>query len=299
MSSDWSIWLQNQFYNRVVGSVLPLSWFAPAAPRPHELSLPGDRLQLQIVSHCWQYAHLSLFQLSSLVNYPPRDCELTYTLFYAEEDTKLSELIDHFASIKVPNVTWDWQVLPTPELFRRAIGRHRASKTSNADWIWFADCDLIFHEGCLDSVAKAVARKQTGLVYPDHEGITDLLPAEHPMLNQRIGERGTIDIDTSLFQPNPITKAKGAFQIVHGDVARVAGYCGSIKLYQAPSSTWRKTYEDTVFRRLIGYDGEPVDVQNLYRIRHAEKGRYAKGSRLSRIRGGIRRATDHKPGPFA
>lgn len=297
MSGDISIWLQNQFYNRVVGSLLPLSWFAPKAPRPEQLSLPTGKLQLQIVSHCWQYSHLSLFQLSSLVNYPPRDCELTYTLFYAAEDNGMCELIEHFSAIEVPNVTWDWQVLPKAELFRRAIGRHRASISSRADWLWFADCDLIFHEGCLDSVAAAVAGKKTGLVFPDQEGVTELLPGDHSMLNQSIGDAGTIDIDTSLFKPNAISKAKGAFQIVHGDVARVAGYCGSIKLYQQPTNTWRKTYEDTVFRRLIGYEGEPVNIVHLYRIRHAEKGRYAKGSKLGRIRGGIRRATDQTRDP--
>ena len=297
MSGDVNIWLQNQFYNRIVGSVLPLSWFAPTAPRPHELKQPQGKFQLQIVSHCWQYSHLSLFQLSSLVNYPPHDCELTYTLFYAAEDKGMCELIKHFSAIDLPNVTWDWQVLPKAQLFRRAIGRHQASLSSRADWLWFADCDLIFHEGCLDSVVAATTNKQTGLVFPDHEGITELLPGDHPMLNQSIGESGTIDIDTSLFTPNIITKAKGAFQIVHGDVARAVGYCGSIKLYQTPTHTWRKTYEDTVFRRMIGYDGEPVDIRNLYRIRHAEKGRYAKGSALGKIRGGIRRVTDHTSGP--
>ena len=292
MSSDISIWLRNQFYNRVVGAVLPLSWFAPPAPRPSELSMPEGPLQLQIVSHCWNYSHLSLFQLSSLANYPPTECHLTYTLFYAEEDTGMVALINRFSALKIPNITWDWQVLPKAELFRRAIGRHKASLASKAHWVWFADCDLIFHEGCIDSVAKAVAEKRTGLVFPNHEGITDLLPAEHPMLNQSIGEQGTIDIDTQLFKHNSITRAKGAFQIVHGDVARAVGYCGSIPLYQQPTEHWRKTYEDTVFRRLIDYDGEAVPVQNLYRIRHAEKGRYSKGSALSRVRGAIRQATD-------
>lgn len=292
MSSDAGIWLQNQFYNRVVGSLLPLSWFAPPAPRPEELAMPEGRLQLQVVSHSWQYAHLSLFQLSSLVNYPPQDCDLTYTLFHAEEDTDMRRLIEHFAAISVPNVSWDWQVLPKAELFRRAIGRNRAALSSCAHWIWFADCDLIFHQGCLDSVARAVATQRTGLVFPDHEGITELLPAEHPMLNQSVSESGTVDIDPALFRRNAITKPKGAFQIVHGDVARAVGYCGSIDLYQQPTDVWRKTFEDTVFRRVIDYAGVPVDVQNLYRIRHAEKGRYAKGSRWSKVRGRIRQAAD-------
>ena len=293
MSSDTSIWLRNQFYNRVVGSVLPLSWFAPRAPRSEELSIAETPIKLQIVSHCWNYSHLSLFQLSSIVNYPPRDCELTYTLFYALEDKGMCELVSRFSDMQVPNVTWDWQVLPKAELFRRAIGRHRAATASKADWLWFTDCDLIFHEGCLDSVAKAVVGKQAVMVFPAYEGITDLLPSEHPMLNQTTADGGTIDIDPTLFQRNTITKAKGAFQIVHGDVARTAGYCGSIPLYQQPSEQWRKTYEDTVFRRLIECEGEPVDIVNLYRIRHAEKGRYAKGTSLSAFRKRLRKATDN------
>lgn len=293
MSSDTSIWLRNQFYNRIVGSVLPLAWFAPRSPDASELSIAGSPLQLQIVSHCWNYSHLSLFQLSSLVNYPPQQCELTYTLFYAEEDQGMLKLIEHFSQMQVPNITWDWQVLPKAELFRRAIGRHRASLATTADWIWFTDCDLIFHKGCLDSLVTSVADKQTRMVFPAYEGITDLLPPEHPMLNQNITDSGTIDIDPDLFQRNTISKAKGAFQIVHGDVARAAGYCGTIPLYQKPSEQWRKTYEDTVFRRLIQSEGEPVEIKNLYRIRHAEKGRYAEGSRLSAFRKRLRKATDN------
>ncbi len=292
MSGDAGLWLRNQFYNRVVGSVLPLSWFAPKAPRPNDLSVAASPIQLQIVSHCWNYAHLSLFQLSSLVNYPPKDCQLTYTLFYAEEDEGMKNLVARFSQMDIPNITWDWQVLPKAELFRRAIGRNKAALASKADWIWFADCDLIFHEGCLDSVVKAVAGKLTGMVFPDHEGITDLLPPEHPMLNQHAGRTGTIDVDPSLFHRNAIYKAKGAFQIVHGDVARAVGYCSSIPVYQSPSEQWRKTYEDTVFRRVIEYEGEAVDIINLYRIRHAEKGRYSKGTHLSALRKRLRKATD-------
>lgn len=292
MSSDVSVWLRNQFYNRIVGSVLPVRWFAPTPPAVSELSTPSGRLKLQIVSHSWQYAHLSQFQLSSIVNYPPKHCDLTYTLFHAEEDVAMCALVKRFASIQVPNVTWDWQLLPRESLFRRAIGRHKASLASQADWLWFADCDLIFHEGCLDSLSAALLDKQALLVFPDHEGITELLPAEHPMLNQSLDKRQSVDIDPALFYRNEITKAKGAFQIVHGDVARAVGYCGSLSLYQAPSAVWRKTYEDTVFRRLLGTEGEPVPVKSLYRIRHAEKGRYAKGSALSSVRGRLRRLFD-------
>ncbi len=292
MASDPVMWLRNHFYKHVLGSVLPVSWFAPKVPANSTLSLPEGRLQLQLISHSWQYAHLSQFQLSSLVNYPPKDCELIYTLFYAQEDTAMCKLVEHFAAINVPNVTWDWQTLPREALFRRAIGRHRAAKSSVAHWLWFADCDLIFHKGCIDSLVSQIRDKQQPLVFPDHEGITDLLPAEHPMLNQSLDSSGTVDIDPKLFYRNEITKAKGAFQIVHGDVARAVGYCGTLQLYQQPSVQWRKTYEDTVFRRLIETEGQAVPVRNLYRIRHAEKGRYSKDSWLSDLRARLRKLFD-------
>lgn len=292
MSSDIGVWCLNQFYNRIVGTVLPVSWFAPKVPAVSELGIPAGRMTLQIVSHSWQYAHLSQFQLSSLVNYPPRDIDVMYTLFYSEEDASMVALLARFRQVQVPNVTWDFRVLPKQELFRRAIGRHQASQTSTADWLWFADCDLIFHQGCLDSLAAALSGKQLPLVFPDHEGITELLPAEHPMLNQTVEETGTVDIDPTLFYRNEITKAKGAFQVVHGDVARAVGYCGTLALYQKPSELWRKTYEDTVFRKLIETEGEALPVENLFRIRHAEKGRYAKNGKFSGMRGWIRKKFD-------
>jgi len=291
VSSGPSIWFRHQFYKRLLGSVVPVSWFAPVAPRPEALSTVDGTLHLQLVSHCWQYAHLLLFQLSSLANYPPQNLKVTYTLYYSDEDEDVCKLIKRFDAMSIPNVSWDWQVLPRSSLFRRAIGRHKSSINSRADWLWFTDCDLIFHEGCLDSVAEAVASLKTGLVYPDHEGITDLLPADHPMLNPEASSDGLVDVDTSLFYNNQISKAKGAFQIVHGDVARTAGYCGSLKMYQQPTDVWRKTFEDVIFRRLIEYDGDPIPVTGLYRMRHAAKGRYSSGA-SGQVRGQIRQATD-------
>ncbi len=292
MISDKLIWWQHQFYKLAIGTLIPVHRLAPVAPRADELRVPEGRLKLQIVSHCWQYSHMLRFQISSLIKYTPSNIDITYTLFYSPEDTGVKKLIAHYDALNIDGIQWDWQPLPTPSLFRRAIGRHKAAKTTNADWVWFSDCDLIFHEHCLDSLAAELSSKQTGLVFPDKERITDLLPPEHPMLDQN-GE-AIVDIDTSLFSHNAITKAKGAFQIVHGDVARAAGYCGSLKLYSTPTEHWRKTYEDSIFRQLIQYEGEPVSVEGLHRVRHMEKGRYKKDSALSDIRGRIRLATDEQ-----
>lgn len=297
MNSDLSVWLYKQVYCRLIGSVLPAHWFGPRPPETSQLSQPQGRIKLEIVSHCWQYAHLSMYQLSSLVNHPPKDIDLTYTLFYAEEDEGTTKLVETFAQMDIPNVTWQWRPMTREQIFRRAIGRNQAALATKADWIWFADCDLIFHAGCLDSITPALRDKATRLAYPASEQITELLPAEDPIVNLPTEQPTVVDIDPTMFSTNQITKAKGAFQIVHGEVARTCGYCKDLKHYQQPTNRWRKTFEDTAFRRLISDEGLAVPITGLHRIRHQVKGRYAKDSALSQVRQNIRQASDRHPGP--
>lgn len=287
MNADLKAWLYKQLYCRMIGTVLPLGWFGPTPPEVSELKQVEGRARLEIVSHCWQYAHLLVYQLSSLSKYPPRDIDVTYRLFYCEEDQDTAALIQRFSELSVPNVTWQFSAMPRDELFRRAIGRNKAATATLADWIWFSDCDLIFHEGCLDSLATSLHDKRCRLAYPATEQITELLPADHDLVNQEIGSDVLVDIDTGMFFTNPIAKAKGAFQIVHGDVARQCGYCRDLGFYQQPTERWRKTYEDTAFRRLIADEGVAIPVRALHRIRHQQKGRYA-DTAISSLRGFLR-----------
>lgn len=292
MRSDPAIWVANQFYTKLVGNVIPASWFGFDIPQQNTLSMPQGKPHLEIVCHCWQYAHMLVYQISSLVNFPPQALSVTYSLYYADEDEQTQKVVDAFSQMQVPGVTWNWNRLPKESIFRRAIGRNQAALNTQANWLWFTDCDLIFHKDCLDTLAQSLTTKQTGLLFPAQEFITDMLPADHPMIDRSLERTPPLDIDTSLFHVNKISKAKGAFQIVHGDIARAAGYCNNMKLYQQPDSRWRKTYEDTVFRNLIGYQGEAIEIPQLYRIRHVAKGRYAEDSTLSEIRSKIRHAQD-------
>ncbi len=284
--------LSNYFYGRMVGSVIPVSWVAPKPLRADELSIADGRLTFEIVSHCWQYSHMLIYQLSSLYNHPPQSMDVTYTLFYCAEDTGTAALVRHFDQIDIPNVGWNWQPLAKEQLFRRAIGRNLAASSTTANWVWFSDCDTIFHEHCLETVATALQQMQEPLVFPCRERITMMLPLSDDLFSRDNTQIEPLDIDTEMFEHNDITKAKGAFQIVHGDVCRQLGYCRTIKRFQTPTERWRKTFEDTVFRKLIGSQGKPIDVEGLYRIRHIDKGRYAENSSLTTVRQQIRKTVD-------
>jgi len=282
-----------QIYIRIATTgLVPSRWYLKP-PKPEDLTARSGVLDIEIVSHCWQYAHLLAHQLSSLVNFPPARARVRMTVFYAAEDVRTRAMLDFFGGIAVPGVAWNWQSLPRTELFRRAIGRNRIARSTSADWVWFTDCDIVFHRDCIDTLSSQLQGRQDLLCYPKFERITPMLTEDDPVLAAERDRPRLVDIDTSQFTlaENP-PKAKGAYHIVHGDAARQCGYCEQVGLYQRPVSSWAKTYEDSAFRWLLGTDGTGLDVPGVHRIRHVHKGRYGDSKTAALVRGGIRRAKE-------
>lgn len=278
--------LQNWFF-RFASRYFSPKLFLSHVPSEEEMTSFTGRLSLETVSHCWNYSHLMAYNLSSYVNYPPKELDVTVTIFYTEEDQATVDMLEYFGKQEVENVTWNWQEISKAELFRRAIGRNKAALNTKANWVWYIDCDLMFNEGCFDTLAKRLQGKKEALFYPRSEMVTDLLDSSHELVAK--GKAPDIrTIDSSMFYQIPIRRAVGAYQITHGDVARACGYCNNIKLYQTPEAHWEKTYEDRTYRWLIKTQGVAIEIPSIYRIRHQEKGRYRKGTFFSAIRRNIR-----------
>lgn len=284
----WYDPLLGYFFRLAASGLLPAAWFRDPLPEPDTRKAVQGKPCLEIVSHCWQYSNMLAYQLSSFVNFPPTKLNAVVTVFYAEEDLKTKQLLDFIQQHEVPNITWNWQALPKEKLFRRGIGRNMAARSTRADWLWFTDCDIIFHANCLDSLAEELQGRREALLFPREERTTPMLASSDPLLREGWTPQ-IVDIPAEQFSLQHRDCAKGAFQIVHGDVARAVGYCEGISLYQTPSDHWCKCYEDRAFRWLIGSQGVPVEVNGVYQIRHIHKGRYQEGSPWSRLRSKIRR----------
>jgi hypothetical protein len=264
--------------------LIPATWFIKNRPKPSELAVKTGQLHLEIVSHCWNYANMLTYQLASLAKYPPQKLNVTMTVFYSAEDSATVALLNQFKKLRVENVNWNFQCLTTPELLRRAIGRNKAAKASQADWVWFTDCDVLFYENALDTLSDRLQAKQSLLVYPHTLLATPLLESADPMLQVEAEKITKLDIDREKFSPRKFDRATGPIQIMHGDAARLCGYCADLKVYQTPRNHWAKTYEDRAFRWLLGTQGEPLQIPNIYWIRHQEKGRYRKDSGFTGLR---------------
>ncbi len=286
-SQRWYSRLSEYFFRVAASGLLPAGWFAPPLPGEDERKAVKGQFVLEIVSHCWQYSNMLAYQLSSLVNYPPSKLTVIVTVFYSEEDKDTQELLEFFGSKNIPGIQWNWQTLPKEQLFRRGIGRNKAALSSKADWVWFTDCDIIFHKGCLDSLADALQGRRDALVFPHEERATPMLDEANPMLQQKRPFQ-VVDIDADKFFTLTRDRAKGEYQIVHGDVARAGGYCSTIPVFQTSSDHWCKCYDDRVYRWLLGTQGVPIDIPGCYQIRHVRKGRYKKDTMWSKLRSNIR-----------
>ncbi|WP_339724373.1 glycosyltransferase family 2 protein [uncultured Paraglaciecola sp.] len=267
------------------GGLLPATLFYKGLKQPPAKSPKNDQqLTIEIVSHCWQYAHLLRYQLSSIVLHAPADMMITMTVYYCESDLKTLQILRYFGQIKKAHIRWNWQNFPKEYLFRRAIGRNHAALKTQADWIWFTDCDSIFHHSCFSSLAQCLPHTQSPLVFPLIENRSAPLPAQHHQLNFDVKNTTLVDINPEDFVATPITRATGPLQIVKGDVARALGYCKQSEIYQKPARRWCKALEDRVYRWFLGTQGEGLPIKGVYRIQHQEKGRYTQGSVWSWIR---------------
>lgn len=274
--------------NLLASTPLPAHWFYPAPPAEHLRAQRTGKLSIEIVSHCWGYSRLLAYQLTSLIDNPIKDARVRMTVYYGEEDTSTVQLLDFVAQHDVDNVTWNWQAMPKEQLFRRAIGRNIAAKATDADWIWFTDCDMTFQHNCLDSLNTALQGRQDALVYPRIESKTDAYTEGDDSPNA-LEAPELLRADTEAFVPHSITRATGPLQITHGDVARAVGYCADVPFYQQPQERWQKTYEDRMFRWLLGTPGVAIDVDGVCRVQHVDKGRYAGSGDANTLSSSVRK----------
>ena len=278
------------FWRVAASGLAPPRWVLRDLPEESARAARRGTLSIEIVSHCWNYSHLLVYQLSSLILAPPARGHVTMTVFYAPEDAATQALLDFIGGHEVSGVRWNWEALPREQLFRRSIGRNQAALRTRADWIWFTDCDVVFDRGCLDDLVESLQGRRDSLVYPRTERVTSLLAGDDPML--RAEAVWTLRaIDPTRFQERVNSRATGPLQITHGDVARAVGYCRDLALFQEPVQHFAKCREDRVFRWLLRTQGVPIDVSGVYRIRHADKGRY-RGGLNARLRGGLRQACE-------
>ena len=294
-SVDWQDRICQCLHKMAAGSPLPAKWIYPELRQladTIETNQSKDSMRLEIVSHCWNYSDYLAFQLGSLLANPPSPkLHITMTVFHAAEDQQTSALLKRIGELSVANITWNWQALPAAYVFRRSIGRNLAALHTQADWIWFTDCDETFQAGCLTGLHQTLAECSEPLVFPLIEHRTEPMESSELKVNYDADWVSAIsELPLDAFHANTMTRATGPLQITHGDIARKFGYCKDVNCFQKPEVHFAKAHEDRIFRWLLNTNGTGVDIPGVFRIQHREKGRERNSRWLSSIRESLRHA---------
>lgn len=235
-------------------------------------------MHVEIVTHCYRYPSLLRYQLSSLMEWPPSDVEVTATVFFTPADEETAEVLRWCGEHDVPGVRWNWRAQPAMELCKRSIGRNLAAMVTKADWVWFCDADYWFTSDCWKWF-KECGAIDASLIYPrwvcGHR--------THALGDQCIEaartKGGLAIANATEFERERNNRAIGGIQIVSGRYCREHGYLKNSALAQAARSSekWERTKEDVWFRRELGSKGLAVDLPGVYRIRHSAAGRFMPG----------------------
>ena len=248
-------------------------------------------MKVEIISHCWsgpngQYAKLLAWQLWSLLQWPPQRVYAWITVCTTSDDQSANTTVRNWISRETDLDPEGELGIPTIDHFvpwlhnaarsramvlqRACLRNHLALKTE-ADVVWMADCDYLFGPGCLDALEQIAGRTEklffprTTLVCRDHATGDELL--------SQVPQASSLKPQACV--PKTEHLAIGGIQIVPGDVARQYGYCPDSK-WQEPAPEGTNTIigfgADRAYRRSLGTPGTPIDLPNLYRLRHSITG---------------------------
>lgn len=238
---------------------------------------------LEIVTHCWSgsavpiYHRLLQIQFSSLLKYPS-SVPVTITVCYCGEDTQTKRVVEWFADeLKSRNgLTLQHLKLEEKYLFRRAIGRNIAARATNADVVWFTDCDHCFVDECLRQAHDYCLMDEKNMIWPQYVNVHKT----HywgDLLLQKVQEYGPpfiVELDRHKFYARHERRAWGGLQIVKGEWCRDNGYLDNTKWQKPvnPAEGFRSCKGDVPFRKQVG-GSAPWSIEGVYRIRHSRAGR--------------------------
>lgn len=233
---------------------------------------------IEIVSHCFNghlpiYAPLLRAQGLSLIHHSQHQCAVLWSICYHPEDEAVIAVLNELEpALFSVGVCIQRIPLSFGELFQRSVGRNRVALSTEADCVWFCDCDYLFQNGCLDGAILATALVPDSVVYPQVVLITTHDAGDRIIANMQDKKDLTSD-DLFCFYAKNENKAIGGIQIVNGDLARSRGYVNFGKWIKPTTNIARGAFEfrsDVKYRGCIGQTSQQP-ISGVCRIRHSRR----------------------------
>jgi len=237
-----------------------------------------SRIRVELVVHAWaeqfpHYASALTYLLSSLVIHRPSDVDVKVSLCCNPADSLVMDVAIYFA--KKQGVELGVYAQDVSLLGRRCIGRNVAAKRTDADLVWFTDVDHVFGEGCIDTLVNMGWLPNVVMKYPNLIQIHKDHATGDMALEIANGSPCLLEVDPSAFVDKKYDRAIGGVQIVRGDFAHRHGYLDGDTTWQkarTDGKPFKDFRDDIAYREFCLERGvvEPIELPNLFRIRHSE-----------------------------
>lgn len=233
------------------------------------------KMKLEICIHCHSYQHRLCWMLSSILQQEGDIPDILVSISYTPENgnPKTREVTDFFREKGLDILDVE---LSEKEAPNRAIPRNIRAGATEADWILFADADMVYHKNFFEDLKKKLEsdeyKDETKVMGADRNSLS--IPfcikyfeedtRAYPCLIEDVAE---IPKDWPSRGTRGRGIAAGYFQLARVEAIKDRGgvYSGRKR------DVWRSTKSDRQFRVHMG-GRRPIDVLPQYHLNHDRGG---------------------------
>ncbi len=218
--------------------------------------IPSEKITLEICIHCFRNQRRLTWMLSSILQQKGEIPNIIVNISHTDNDgTPTTEEVCNFFRDKGLNIKET--KVTEKEVSNRAFARNIQSTETTADWILFADSDMVYSEYFFDDLHKKLKTilKDIELVMgADRYSLNDQFCIEYfekdknvyPCIIENVGK---IAAEFPVKRKCGSGIAPGNFQLISGKVLK--GKCKG-KITDRPGDHWRRTKGDRALRVRVG-----------------------------------------------
>jgi hypothetical protein len=244
-------------------------------PKELPLIIPEGKLTIEICIHCFRYQKRLTWMLSSILQQKGDIPNIIVNISHTDDDgNPTTEQVCNFFREKGLNIVET--KVTKEEVSNRALARNKQATATTADWILFADSDMVYSEYFFDDLQKRLKTilKDIKIVMgADRHSLDDQFCIKYfeedkriyPCVIENVGEI-TSEFPVKWKCGSGI--APGNFQLINGDTLR--GKCKG-KITDRAGDHWRRTKGDRALRvRVGGRIG--IETKAQYHLNHDRGG---------------------------
>lgn len=225
-------------------------------------------MTIEIVINCYSYQRRLNWMLNSILQQKGEIPEIVTSISYAENNGNptTEKVIEFFRNkgLKIIDVPLSFE-----DVSNRSISRNKRLKETTAEWILFADCDLVYDNMFFANLKKKLEsdkfKNETKVIGCDRHSLNDKFCIEYFEKDNR-EYPCIIENITEIVEKFPIKWLKGAGTAPgFNQLANVKSIRDRNQVYSGgKKDLWRKTRSDREFRVRLGGRvpiNEPTDKE--------------------------------------